>query len=71
MATWERLEGGGAAWRLPGCPCLHPYLIWSILICWTTCRRIWTKLLRRLPQANLYVQDEVQVAFHPTLTRVW
>jgi hypothetical protein len=28
-------------------------------------------LLRRLPSADLYVQDEVQVAFHPTLTRVW
>jgi transposase len=24
-----------------------------------------------LPSADLYVQDEVQVAFHPTLTRVW
>ena len=28
-------------------------------------------LLRRLPTADLYLQDEVQVAFHPTLTRVW
>lgn len=28
-------------------------------------------LLRRLPIADLYLQDEVQVAFHPTLTRVW
>jgi DDE superfamily endonuclease len=28
-------------------------------------------LLRRLPGADLYLQDEVQVAFHPTLTRVW
>ena len=28
-------------------------------------------LLRRLPQADLYLQDEVQFAFHPTLTRVW
>ena len=28
-------------------------------------------LLQRLPQADLYLQDEVQVAFHPTLTRVW
>jgi transposase len=24
-----------------------------------------------LPQADLYLQDEVQFAFHPTLTRVW
>ena len=28
-------------------------------------------LLDLLPQADLYVQDEVQIAFHPTLTRVW
>jgi hypothetical protein len=24
-----------------------------------------------LPHADLYLQDEVQFAFHPTLTRVW
>jgi hypothetical protein len=24
-----------------------------------------------LPQADLYLQDEIQFAFHPTLTRVW
>jgi transposase len=29
------------------------------------------ELLRLLPQADLYVQDEVQIALHPTLTRVW
>jgi hypothetical protein len=28
-------------------------------------------LLARLPTADIYLQDEVQVAFHPTLTRVW
>ena len=28
-------------------------------------------LLARLPQADLYLQDEVQVALHPTLVRVW
>lgn len=28
-------------------------------------------LLTRLPQADLYLQDEVQFAFHPTLTRIW
>ena len=28
-------------------------------------------LLRRLPRADLYLQDEVEVALHPTLTRVW
>mgnify|MGYP001271789024 CR=1 FL=1 len=29
------------------------------------------KLLRLLPRADLYLQDEVQIALHPTLTRVW
>jgi transposase len=28
-------------------------------------------LLALLPRADLYLQDEVQFAFHPTLTRVW
>jgi hypothetical protein len=29
------------------------------------------KLLALLPRADLYLQDEVQIALHPTLTRVW
>ncbi len=29
------------------------------------------ELLLLLPHADLYLQDEVQFAFHPTLTRVW
>ena len=29
------------------------------------------KLLALLPQADLYLQDEVQFALHPTLTRLW
>jgi hypothetical protein len=28
-------------------------------------------LLSLVPHADLYLQDEVQFAFHPTLTRVW
>ena len=28
-------------------------------------------VLALLPQADLYLQDEMQVAFHPTLTRLW
>ena len=28
-------------------------------------------LLRLLPRADLYLQDEVEVALHPTLTLVW
>src|SRR5262249_9596679 len=29
------------------------------------------RLLRLLPTADVYLQDEVEVALHPTLTRVW
>lgn len=29
------------------------------------------RLLALLPRADLYLQDEVQFAFHPTLTRLW
>ena len=29
------------------------------------------ELLALLSRADLYLQDEVQIAFHPTLTRVW
>ena len=29
------------------------------------------ELLALLPRADLYLQDEMQVAFHPTLTRLW
>jgi hypothetical protein len=30
-----------------------------------------TWLLRLLLRADVYLQDEVEVALHPTLTRVW
>lgn len=30
-----------------------------------------SELLALLSHADLYLQDEVQIAFHPTLTRVW
>src|SRR5262249_58621873 len=29
------------------------------------------ELLRLLPSADLYVQDEIDVRLHPTVTRVW
>lgn len=29
------------------------------------------ELLALVPRADLYLQDEMQVTFHPTLTRVW
>lgn len=32
---------------------------------------VMAKLLAVLPRADLYLQDEVQIALHPTLTRVW
>ena len=36
--------------------------------CWpTTCPACWPCC----PRADLYLQDEVEVALHPTLTRVW
>jgi len=30
-----------------------------------------SELLALMPHANLYLQDEIQFAFHPTLTRDW
>jgi len=30
-----------------------------------------SELLTLMPRADLYLQDEIQFAFHPTLTRVW
>jgi hypothetical protein len=32
---------------------------------------VMARLLAVLPQADVYLQDEVQLALHPTLTRVW
>jgi hypothetical protein len=32
---------------------------------------VMAQLLTVLPQADVYLQDEVQLALHPTLTRVW
>ena len=29
------------------------------------------ELLALLPRADLYLQDEMQIAWHPTLTRLW
>ncbi len=38
---------------------------------WTQLPADLPRLLALLPQADLYLPDEVQFAFHPTLTRVW
>src|SRR2546427_10451902 len=38
---------------------------------WSLLRANLPKLLALLPRGDLYLQDEVQFAFHPTLTRVW
>jgi transposase len=38
---------------------------------WTQLPADLPSLLALLPRADLYLQDEVQFAFHPTLTRLW
>jgi hypothetical protein len=38
---------------------------------WTQLPADLPHLLKLLPHADLYLQDEVQFAFHPTLTRLW
>ena len=54
-------------------PRLHPSPTWCRTRPWPTClpggpaRACWPCC----PGADLYLQDEVEVALHPTLTRVW
>ncbi len=38
---------------------------------WTQLPADLPRLLALLPRADLYPQEEVPFAFHPTLTRVW
>ena len=38
---------------------------------WTQLPDDLPRLLALVPRADLYLQDEVQFAFHPTLTRLW
>ena len=38
---------------------------------WTQLPADLPPLLKLLPRADLYLQDEIQFAFHPTLTRTW
>jgi hypothetical protein len=52
-------------------PNLYPTKTWWRLICGISAPFDLSALLAILPQADLYLQDEIQVAFHPTLTRVW
>ena len=56
---------------MPHYPNLYPSTILSRLTCGISAPFDLPDLLVRLPQADLYLQDEVQFAFHPTLTRVW
>ena len=56
---------------MPLHPNLYPSTILSRLTCGISAPFDLPDLLVRLPQADLYLQDEVQFAFHPTLTRVW
>ena len=39
--------------------------------CATRCQRICPGCCGCLPRADVYLQDEVEIALHPTLTRVW
>ena len=52
-------------------PNLYPCMIWWRLICGISAPFDLLDLLALVPRADLYLQDEMQVAFHPTLTRVW
>src|SRR6266566_2627215 len=46
-------------------------MIWWRLICGISAPFDLLDLLALVPRADLSLQDEMQVAFHPTLTRVW
>jgi hypothetical protein len=50
---------------------LYPSETWLKLICGVNAPLDVPELLALLPRADLYLQDEVQFAFHPTLTRLW
>ena len=52
-------------------PHLYPFKSWSRLICGVSAPFDLEDLLALLPHADLYLQEEMQVTFHPTLTRVW
>ena len=82
--TWTLATQSGRASRLCGkrlrvevvlagatAPEPLPVEIWLKLICGVNVPADVPHLLALLPRADLYLQDEVQFAFHPTLTRVW
>ncbi len=46
-------------------------MIWSRLICGINFLPTCQRCLPSCHAALLYLQDEIQFAFHPTLTRVW
>jgi len=61
-----------AAAALPSPPplaALLPDPTWADLLAPDDPGLLW--LLDLLPQADVYLQDEVQIALHPTVTRVW
>lgn len=55
-------------------PSLGPSFDWHSLVepdFWSAVPRDVDELLRILRESDLYVQDEVDIRLHPTLTRVW
>jgi transposase len=58
------LSGAAAPAPLPAADLVEPDL-------WDQLPADVPELLALLSHADLYLQDEVQIAFHPTLTRVW
>jgi hypothetical protein len=67
----EKTAGRGCESREPQPLNLYPCETWSKLICGVNAPADVPKLLTLLPRADLYLQREVQFAFHQTLTRVW
>jgi hypothetical protein len=56
---------------VPPHPNLYPFTTWLRRICGISFLPTCQSYLHFCHAALLYLQDEIQVAFHPTLTRVW
>jgi hypothetical protein len=52
-------------------PTLYPFMTWLRLICGISFLPMCQSCSHCCHTALLYLQDEVQFAFHPTLTRLW
>ena len=67
----EKTAGRGCESREPQSLNLYPCETWSKLICEVNASADVPKLLTLLQRADLYLQREVQFAFHQTRVRVW